>query len=83
MRAPRSRKRAIETFCRSCIYDGHAHGTWREQVERCTSLMCALYELRPRSIKTARTKSGGSPGGLERIPGMGPGEAEPVVKTVS
>jgi len=39
----------INAFCAHCIYDPDAGtGTWREQVEICTSYDCPLYEVRPR-----------------------------------
>jgi len=39
--------RRINENCRFCIYDKHAEGTWREQIEACTSTDCALYPIRP------------------------------------
>ena len=45
-----SMRAAINAKCRECIYDPHGSaGTWRQQVEACTSTDCALYPLRPRS----------------------------------
>ncbi len=38
---------AINRMCRDCIYDPGAGGTWRQQVEKCTSLACPLYAVRP------------------------------------
>lgn len=43
----RSRKAAIDQHCRDCIFDRYARGTWRQQVEKCTSYGCALYPFRP------------------------------------
>ena len=41
---------AINRMCRDCIYDAVAGtGTWRQQVEACTVVNCALYEYRPKS----------------------------------
>jgi len=37
----------INAKCCECIYDPYAAGTWREQVEKCSSLACPLYEIRP------------------------------------
>jgi len=38
----------INAFCAHCIYDPIAgNGTWREQIEKCTSYDCPLYEVRP------------------------------------
>jgi len=44
-----SRKKAIDSFCKACIYDKGAPGTWRQRVERCTAPKCPLFEYRPRS----------------------------------
>lgn len=39
----------IDRMCKHCIYDpGKGNGTWRQQVEACTSPNCPLYEVRPR-----------------------------------
>jgi len=38
--------KAIDKMCRECIYDP-GNGSWREQVERCTSSKCPLYTHRP------------------------------------
>ena len=37
----------INAMCCSCIYDPYSDGTWRKQVEECTSLACPLYPIRP------------------------------------
>lgn len=42
-----SRKAAIDAFCKSCIWDRHASGTWREQVAACPAPRCPLYPYRP------------------------------------
>ena len=39
----------IDAKCCECIYDPYAEGTWRKQVENCTSFTCPLYEVRPKS----------------------------------
>jgi len=45
-----SRKAAINSFCLHCIYDPlSGSGTWRQQVEACTSSDCALFSYRPKS----------------------------------
>lgn len=46
---------AINAKCKECIYDpmGGA-GTWREQVEACTSRTCPLYPVRPVSANHPR-----------------------------
>jgi hypothetical protein len=41
---------AINTKCKECIFDPvGGFGTWRQQVDRCTSYSCPLYPVRPRS----------------------------------
>ncbi len=48
-----TRQQAINAFCKQCIYDPvSGDGHWRQQVEKCTSLACSLYEFRPISKKT-------------------------------
>ena len=42
-----SRKQAIDGFCRECIADSSQPGTWRSQVEACTSKNCHLHAYRP------------------------------------
>ena len=42
-----SMRAAINAKCRECIVDAYAPGTWRQQVEACTSPDCPLYPLRP------------------------------------
>ena len=42
-----SRKNAIDRFCRLCIADTTQPGSWRTQVEACTSRKCPLYNFRP------------------------------------
>lgn len=37
----------INAKCTECIYDPYQPGTWRKQVENCTSPACPLYEVRP------------------------------------
>ena len=44
-----SRKKAIEEKCKECIYEQGASGTWRQQVDMCTSHTCPLYPVRPTS----------------------------------
>ena len=45
----RSRKQAIEAFCKHCIYDSKWDGTWRQQTEACETNDCPLYDFRPTS----------------------------------
>lgn len=45
-----SRKKAIENFCKQCIYDPEgANGTWRQQTQVCTAKSCPLFDFRPKS----------------------------------
>jgi hypothetical protein len=44
----RSLRATINAKCRECIYDPIAGGgTWRQQVEACTSTNCPLWPVRP------------------------------------
>jgi hypothetical protein len=53
-----SMRKAINDFCKECSYDPlSAQGTWRQQVEACTSPKCPLYELRP--VSTVKKDTGG------------------------
>lgn len=55
MSAPRSLRAAINAKCKSCIYDpGGSSGTWREQVEACSSANCPLHAVRPLSRPKTR-----------------------------
>lgn len=47
-----SRTKALNEHCRNCIYDKAVPGTWREQVEACTSQHCALWQHRPVTMAT-------------------------------
>lgn len=43
----------VAAFCCHCIYDENGGGgTWRQQVEACTSLECPLYSVRPMAEKS-------------------------------
>jgi len=42
-------KAKIHAFCCHCIFDPYQEGTWLKQVEKCTSLDCPLYSVRPTS----------------------------------
>lgn len=49
----KGRQGKINAKCIDCIYDGVCGvGTWRQQVEACTSLNCPLYPVRPMSKGT-------------------------------
>jgi hypothetical protein len=47
-----SLKKCIAEHCKNCTYDSAAPGTWREQVENCTVVSCALYSVRPLTMTT-------------------------------
>ena len=46
----------INAKCKECIYDPLAQGTWRKQVEECTSRSCKLYPERPVQIRNSSKK---------------------------
>lgn len=50
----------ITAMCISCIYDPYTagNGTWRKQVEDCTSRDCPLYDVRPKRLP-AKPEEGG------------------------
>ena len=39
----------INAKCKECVYDSGSPGTWRKQVENCTSYGCPLYDIRPKA----------------------------------
>lgn len=39
----------LDAKCVECIYDPQSEGTWRKQVENCTSPSCPLFHSRPTS----------------------------------
>lgn len=47
-----SRTKAIEEFCKACIYDPTEAGSWRKQCEECSVSNCPLYAFRPMTIET-------------------------------
>lgn len=47
MNVPITRGKAIAAFCRWCIHDPLALGTWREQVAVCACTDCPLWRFRP------------------------------------
>jgi len=51
----RSRKQAIEEYCKECSYDPEDKGTWRQQIEACVMTDCPLYEFRPVSRTNSPT----------------------------
>ena len=52
----KSLRSAINAFCKYCIYDPGADGTWRKQVEDCTATDCPLHPVRPTSIGITKEK---------------------------
>ncbi len=42
-----SRKKAINAMCKGCIYDKDDKGTVRQQVAKCASYKCPLFDYRP------------------------------------
>lgn len=47
MTAPRTRSAAVTAYCKGCIHDSAAFGTWREQVAACPAVDCPLWRFRP------------------------------------
>jgi len=47
-----SLRKAINSMCRHCIYDKNQAGSWRAQVEACTSEACPLQRVRPHATKS-------------------------------
>ena len=69
-----SLRTAIDAMCRSCIYDAESgNGTWREQVQQCSSGNCALHPVRPLSVKAQK---GNSEAQRNALGGSGPAKAE-------
>ncbi len=44
-----SLRKVINAKCKDCIYDDLAPGTWRQQVNLCSSYSCSLWPHRPKS----------------------------------
>lgn len=51
----------INNKCKECIYDPQAMGTWRKQVENCSSPNCQLYAVRPVPLTQNQAKLGEKP----------------------
>jgi hypothetical protein len=78
MSAPKTRGHAIAAYCRECIHDTQALGTWREQVAACPCTDCLMWRFRP--VQDARSApdwiKARDPDELpEGFPGMDQGEA--------
>ena len=55
-----SRTKAINEKCRDCIYDPAVKGSWRAQVESCTSeKSCSLWPYRPVTVSTTSLQRAG------------------------
>lgn len=52
-----SLRKSIDAKCKECIYCPLQRGTWRQQVEACTSVSCPLHSVRPKPIKTSMEAS--------------------------
>ena len=87
MRKKRSRKQAIEAFCKACIYDPTWDGTWRQQTEACETNDCPLYDFRPTSrtntsdVVVGVSKNGTPARAIEGVVGIGRGR--PMVTTIT
>ena len=49
-----SLRQAINNKCKECIYDSEQPGSWRQQVVKCTSISCPLYQFRPKPLSSPR-----------------------------
>jgi hypothetical protein len=47
-----SRTKALNEMCKTCTYDKAMPGTWREQVENCSSQHCPIWQHRPMTVAT-------------------------------
>lgn len=66
-----TRGQAIAAFCRQCIGDPGAAGTWREQVAICACRDCPLWRFRPLPRNApawiASRKAADMPAGFHRV----------------
>jgi hypothetical protein len=60
MKARKSLRQSINEKWRECIYAPYAVGTWRKQVDECTSPSCPLYSVRPTAEYAPRPQEGRS-----------------------
>lgn len=44
-----SRAKAVNQYCKDCIYDPSNGGNWKQQAEACSVIKCALYPIRSTS----------------------------------
>jgi len=49
-KSSQSLRKVINDKCKECLYDPYDKGTWRMQVESCTSPKCPIYPVRPKPI---------------------------------
>ena len=56
-----SLRKCIDLHCRSCIFDSEAPGRWRQQVDACGIIHCALYAVRAKSTPNTSPKAGKDP----------------------
>lgn len=42
-----SLRKLVDQHCKDCVYDPSNGGTWRQQVDACSVMKCALYPVRP------------------------------------
>ena len=56
---PPSLRAAVNKQCKDCIYDDRPNGagTWRQQIEDCTSYDCSLYVVRPLTATTTKARA--------------------------
>ncbi len=47
-------KARISAKCCECAYDPYQEGSWRQQVQKCTSFSCPLYSVRPVSTGSVK-----------------------------
>ena len=60
-----SLRKCINDNCKDCIYDPTEKGSWRKQVEECTTYSCKLYPVRPVPLKKYAKKTVPVPGAEE------------------
>ena len=49
----------VDANCIECIYDPFDKGSWRFQVDKCTSPGCPLFSVRPKTNASNDGDSGG------------------------
>ena len=47
----------IDAKCCECIYDPYQKGSWRYQVEKCTSLTCPIFPVRAMTSKSKKREA--------------------------